>query len=280
MRQQVINLAPTVTSETYTDRRLQHSETITVPVKTLFLMTGNNLSLVGDMTRRLFKVRLKPKNENLAEREYAFDPLVKAKEMRNQIISSVLSLINHFKHADTEISKGAIPSFGDWDKLVRQPLAFIGRSIPELNLRDLKDISVDQQSQSTDKENDIMLLKALAIEFGVEEYFKATPVFEGTLSNSTLRDAVYGHLQGSQLTSSAKIGSILKPLIDKSVMGMRLKGKQVSGSWTYCVEVNSDSPYFQEIATAHALRMAPAVFLEDVATVPRSEKWHGVSLPH
>jgi hypothetical protein len=52
------SLAAVLTAQTWADRYLGHSRSATVPVNTVWAMTGNNLSLDGDLPRRVYLVRL------------------------------------------------------------------------------------------------------------------------------------------------------------------------------------------------------------------------------
>ena len=166
------SLAAALTNEVYEDRILQHSKTVKTYVKAMFLFTGNNLRFTGDMNRRVLTVRLKPADSKLAQREYQFDPTVKAKQMRKQIISSVLSLVNHWKHCGAPRASGTMTSFSEWDTLVRQPLAFIARELPQTKLVDVLDVSTRQQADSGDKESLTALLVALTAFFGGGVYLK------------------------------------------------------------------------------------------------------------
>jgi hypothetical protein len=239
------SFAAALTSEFYEDRVLGHSRTAKILIKTLFLLTGNNLSFVGDMNRRVLRLRLRPQNDKLAKREFYFNPVAKASAMRFEIISSVLSLINHWVYSGAPKASSKTTSFDEWDTLVRQPLAFIASEYPELGLHDVLDVSLQQQADSSDKEALVSLLRSLAIRFEVNKLFKAGNVF-GYLNNrpcfdETLQDAVYAFVDKNKLQSSQHIGNLLKQFIDRNVEGIVLRSKKGSGSMNYWVELTDET---------------------------------------
>ena len=241
------SLAGALTSETYEDRILGKSKTGRILNKTLFLFTGNNMQFVGDMSRRVLKARLCPKNDRVSERVFEFDPTERALEMRCEIISSVISVVNHWKHSGMVRVPGSMTSFGDWDRLVRQPIAYLGESLPETGLGDLLAISVDQQSHSGDKEALIALLKSLAAVLGIDTRFRASKALQAMhdqsskIGQSLLADAVYAFISREKLQSSQHLGNLLKQFIDRNVEGLVLRARLQSGSNIYWVELNENS---------------------------------------
>ncbi|NRP46573.1 hypothetical protein XMD543_000598 [Marinobacterium sp. xm-d-543] len=240
------SFAAAITSEFFEGRYLGKSKMIKVRNKTLFLMTGNNLQLVGDMSRRVLKARLIPKSNKLAMRKYDFDPRERALETRSEIISSVLSLINHWKHCGHEKLPGTMTSFSEWDLLVRQPLAFIGQQFPETGMVDVLDVSLKQQNDSSDKDALINLLKEAAIHFGVGILFKGGAAFKAFKDMARFEDAVLAFKSREELRSSQHMGNLLKQFKDRDVEGLVLRCKQISGSWSYWVELTDDT-HRQEI---------------------------------
>ena len=240
------SFAAAITSEYYEDRILGKSKTGKIMNKTLFLLTGNNMQFVGDMSRRVLKARLIPKSNKLAMRKYDFDPRERALETRYEIISSVLSLINHWKHCGQQKLPGTMTSFSEWDLLVRQPLAFIGQQFPETGMVDVLDVSLKQQNDSSDKDALINLLKEAAIHFGVGVLFKGGAAFKAFKDTARFEDAVLAFKSREELRSSQHMGNLLKQFKDRDVEGLVLRCKQISGSWSYWVELTDDT-HRQEI---------------------------------
>jgi hypothetical protein len=235
------SLAAALTNEVYEDRILQYSKTAKIYVKALFLFTGNNLRFTGDMSRRVLTARLKPADDNLTQRAYQFDPMVKGQQMRREIISSVLTLINHWKQCGAPRASGAMTSFSEWDTLVRQPLAFLAKQYPDFGLLDVLDVSSTQQADSGDKEALIALLVTLAAYRGVAVRFKAGELFESLRSNLDLQDVIFAFVRRESVQSSQHVGNLLRGFVDRNVEGLVLRAKKVSGSMSYWIELTSDT---------------------------------------
>lgn len=247
------SLAAALTSETYEDRILQYSKTAKIHVKAMFLFTGNNLRFTGDMSRRVLTTRLKPADAKLAQRKYDFDPRDRATHMRKQIISSVLSLINHWKHCGAPRATGTMTSYSEWDTLVRQPLAHIANTVPKARLVDVLDVSIQQQNGSNDKDITIALLVALAAKIGITAKFKAGDVQDHYRINDRglIADAILAFRSKDKLQSSSHFGYVLRDLVDKNVDGLVLRAKKASGSMTYWVELTDDThrPLIEQLST-------------------------------
>ena len=88
----------------------------------------------------------------------------------------------------------------------------------------------------------IALLKALCVTFGIGKRFKASDILHQPLESKTLlADAIYAFESRQNLQSSQHIGILLKRFLQNNVEGLVLKGKKLSGSWTYWVELTDDT---------------------------------------
>ena len=79
-------LCQLLTQTTVRGRILGKSETPEMPTNVMVTVTGNNLSVEGDMTRRTLLCRLDPKVERPELREFSFDPVEKAKADRGKLL--------------------------------------------------------------------------------------------------------------------------------------------------------------------------------------------------
>jgi len=112
----------------YRDRILGKSEALTVPVTTVWGVTGNNISLKGDSTRRALHIRLEPQVENPEERyDFAIPDLVGHVEAKHpELLSAVLTILKAYHSAGTP-SSGLAPlgSFEAWSRVVRDCVYWI-----------------------------------------------------------------------------------------------------------------------------------------------------------
>ncbi len=120
-----------LTSETVNDRVLGVSDTLSLPNTALFLGSGNNLSLVGDLNRRIFKISIAPNMENPHLRSFDLNPLDYCTKNRMKLIKSVLTLLAGYLSDKTyKRTKGSFASFDDWDYLVRNCVVYLGYDDP------------------------------------------------------------------------------------------------------------------------------------------------------
>jgi len=121
------SLAAVYTSTTYSDRILGKSKSGTVPTNALILMSGNNITLKGDLPRRVLKCRIDPKTEKPHLRSFDFDPANMVREHRQQIVSAGLTLIYGFLTLGKSLAlgTGCTASFEDWDRTIRQTVCWL-----------------------------------------------------------------------------------------------------------------------------------------------------------
>jgi len=118
-----------LTAPTFTDRILGKSETATLPNRVLFLVTGNNLRLVGDTCRRILPARLDARIERPYAREFDFCPRQTVLARRMDLVIAALTIIRAWITAGRpRHGKGRTASFEGWDELVRQPVCWIAKS--------------------------------------------------------------------------------------------------------------------------------------------------------
>lgn len=123
------SIAALLTAPVYTDRLLGQTRDVTIPNRALFLATGNNITLAGDMPRRFLTCRIDPQTEHAFTRRFDLNPAWHCKTHRTQMIADALTVIRAwFSSSEREIgfrAEGATASFEQWDELVRQPVAWL-----------------------------------------------------------------------------------------------------------------------------------------------------------
>lgn len=121
------SLATVVTSETYSDRVLGKSRNGTVPSTALVLLSGNNLTLKGDLPRRFLKCRIDPHIENPHQRHFDFDPVEVVTNYRQHLVDAALTILKAAfnRGVDPRVGKGRMASFEVWDDLVRQAVCWL-----------------------------------------------------------------------------------------------------------------------------------------------------------
>ena len=144
-------MAAMMTSINFSDRFLGKSQDVTAPNNALWLFTGNNMLLAGDMPRRIFRCRIDPKIDMPFVREFDFDPEAYCLQRRHGLVRDVLIVIKAWMAAGRPRSEGVTSSFEKWDELVRQPVAWLSKYYPA-ELADPLDVM--REGQAADPEND------------------------------------------------------------------------------------------------------------------------------
>lgn len=116
-----------LTAERFRERVLGVSESETLPNRALLLITGNNISTRGDTFRRILKTRLDAKVETPYLRAFALNPREYCLAHRHEMVVAALTIVRAwFADGCPRMADGNTASFEDWDRLVRQPLAWLG----------------------------------------------------------------------------------------------------------------------------------------------------------
>lgn len=93
--------------------------------------TGNNLQLLGDLTRRALVCRLDPQCERPELREFeSGDPCAIALRDRAEFVVAVLTIVRAFVLEGRPCSTPPIGSYEGWSRWVRDPLIWLGRIDP------------------------------------------------------------------------------------------------------------------------------------------------------
>ena len=163
------SLAAFLTTPTMTDRILGQSRDATVPNRAIFLASGNNLCLAGDLPRRFLTCRIDPRTDRPFARSFRLDPAAYCLDHRLQMVSDALTIVRAWlvspEHEFGGGAPGATASFEDWDALVRQPVAWLAERDPAVWRDPLESITA---SVAADPEAEQLacLLDALHRAFG------------------------------------------------------------------------------------------------------------------
>lgn len=113
-------------------RPLGTSGVVSVPTHALLLATGNNLSIVGDLKRRVMLVRLDAQVERPEQRTFTRNHLDEVYANRGELIRAALSIPMAYLQAGAPAIDGLTPlgGFEQWDRMVRRPLVWLGLPDP------------------------------------------------------------------------------------------------------------------------------------------------------
>lgn len=133
-------LCSLLTSETFAGRLLGKTGMITVPSCATFLVTGNNLSVAGDLTSRTLLCRMDPKMENPYARVFERDIYAWVSEKRPQLVWAGLVLLKAYLGSRGIVNGKLRPwnRFPEWSNLVRASLVWAGYQDPCETIRRLE----------------------------------------------------------------------------------------------------------------------------------------------
>ena len=138
------SLDAALTSTSWKDRKLGHSEIVELPLRISFAATGNNVMLGADTSRRVVHIRLESPEERPEEREgfRHADIRKHVRENRTQLLSDALTILSSFiKSGKPNQGLRAWGSFEGWSEVVRQTVVWCGQADPGLTRQELVDYS-------------------------------------------------------------------------------------------------------------------------------------------
>ncbi|MBU8544406.1 MULTISPECIES: hypothetical protein [Roseomonadaceae] len=127
-------LCSLLTQETVRCRILGRSEAPQLPSNSFVTATGNNLVMLGDMTRRALLCQLDPQVERPELRQFDCDPLAEAQANRCQLLVAALTVLRAYHVAGRPGSPPPLGSFEAWSDWVRGALLWLDQADPVATL--------------------------------------------------------------------------------------------------------------------------------------------------
>jgi hypothetical protein len=183
------SLCTVLTSEHFTGRVLTVSKMATVGTRVLFLSSGNNLSPVQDMTRRVITINLDPRCELPSARTFERPELVQDMlRERGRYVSAALTIVRAWIVAvRPQVSCKPLAGYAQWSELVRQPLLWLGVADPTGSI-------FEAMSEDPDRETLGRLLSAWQAVFGTSFAMVRDAIDKASGSNEAdrqLREALH-----------------------------------------------------------------------------------------
>jgi hypothetical protein len=119
-------------------RILGHSSAPELSTGASSFATGNNLVLVGDLTRRAMLCRLDPKHERPETRPFDRNPIAFAKTNRPALVAAALTVLRAFRVAGGPEQETPLGSFEDWSHTVRDALIWLGSADPVASMETVR----------------------------------------------------------------------------------------------------------------------------------------------
>jgi len=134
-------LCSILTSESYEDRKLGVSENLKLSTRSLFLVTGNNLTVIKDLCRRVIVSTIDHGTEKPSKLAFPFNPVARVRENWLKYRAAGLTILSAYIAAGSpRITGDSVGSFEVWDSTIRQCVLWLNQyefamtdnSMPEL----------------------------------------------------------------------------------------------------------------------------------------------------
>jgi putative DNA primase/helicase len=216
-----------LTGSTFSERLLGRNEQLSLPIRTVFVVTANNAQLSADMVRRSLHVRLESRDEQPERRDGWQHPdvLGHAREHRAALLGAALTILRAYVVAGRpHVELLPMGSYEAWSAVVRAALVWAGDVDPAATQEGLREVADTERDAIGD------LLRAWRAHYGD----RAITVVKllGELDRealadtaSALRHAVigYGADAAGRLPTARRLGNSLARLRGRIVDGLRLE---------------------------------------------------------
>lgn len=130
-------------------RILGRSEAPELPTNAFITATGNNLMLLGDMTRRALFCQLDPSTERPELREFTTNPVRLAEQHRGALVSAGLTILRAHHVAEYPHAPTPLGSFELWSRWVRGSLIWLGEADPVQTMETARETDPRLEALST-----------------------------------------------------------------------------------------------------------------------------------
>jgi putative DNA primase/helicase len=201
-------LCAVLTSPTYSDRVLGVSQKVTVPTSVTWMLTGNGLEFVGDLTSRVVISVLDPEMEHPEARPFRRNLGEYVIENRGKLLAAALTIPLAYIAAGSPKVDAPRSRFSEWDARVRNPLLWLGAADPLDTQAELR--ATDPKRQAL-----VAMLTAWRETFGNQPATVAEAVKEalapGQAANVQLLDAItYVAGERNGVVNNRRLGHYLK----------------------------------------------------------------------
>lgn len=229
-------MAAFLTAEHFSGRILGATKNVEVSHRAMLLLTGNNITLVGDMPRRVLICRFDTGLENptQAQRDLSaidgLKPAAYIEQNRYKLAAAAITLIRGYLQSDAHQSGGAVSdklsSFEQWDTIARQPIVWLsnyvnGLTDPKQTIDDSMDKDPEHETLS-DMLNGIYEWQRCAIFTARQLFDHAKPNDDFGMAEQSLFETL-NDLNGGKKLTSRSVGNLLKHRRGRIANGLKLE---------------------------------------------------------
>jgi putative DNA primase/helicase len=213
-----------LTQHTVTIRNFGRLQNIVVPSSAAYFANGNNLTVVGDLTRRSLIGRIDPQVERPELSEFPFHPVKLAIRARPLLVRCVLTIVLARLCSGYRSGVSPLGSYDEWSYLVRDSLLWLDEPDP---------IGVMERAREFDPRlSRLRAIMAAWWEIFGTDALRTRDVVEAAnatfapgehgddaaFKNPDLRDAIYPIAANQGIVSPDKLGWWIKRNLDRTVV--------------------------------------------------------------
>ncbi|PKH82858.1 hypothetical protein CXF60_01640 [Psychrobacter sp. 4Bb] len=226
-------IASFLTSERVSGRILGQTQNIEVAHRAMFLLTGNNITLVGDMPRRVLTCRFDTGIENptKAKRNLSaidgLKPAAYIKRNRYKLATAAITLIRGYLQSETyskyRLAEDSLSGFESWDTVARQPVLWLSTQVA--GLTDPKR-SIDDNMAKDPEHETLSQLLACIYKWRSNIIFNARELHDQAIRNAQIDNdlqEILLDLNGGKPLSSRSVGMMLRFRHGRIADGLKLE---------------------------------------------------------
>lgn len=195
-------------------RVLGESRMMEIENKTTIFATGNNISLVDDMTRRSILCNLDANVERPELRQFDFDPLAEILDNRGQYIADALTVVRAYKLAGSPNKLPKLASFGEWSDLIRSALVWLGYADPLS--------SMDKVREADGRLDSLRAFVSAWYDVAPGSKKTAAEIVDMAMDKVDLQVAMKSFCNPRNTMDGVLLGNKLKSVLDKVVDGFKI----------------------------------------------------------
>ena len=220
-------LCQVLTQQQVNVRILGQSRNVRIPVAATIFATGNNLSIVGDLGRRVLLSSLDAGCERPEERSFETNVADTARFHRGRLVVAALTVLRAWQITTDRVELHPFGGFEDWSHRIRNPLVWLGEADPCNTLT---------QVNSSDPDRDALeaVLTQWELHLGTQSGFTVQEVIARAINEQDFHAALCSVAESRSATSTVsndRLGRWLKANEGKIVNGLKLKQVGRSGGY-------------------------------------------------
>jgi hypothetical protein len=210
-------LCQALTQQSLNIRVLGVSKNIETPVNAAIYATGNNLTIVGDLTRRTLICGLDAHCERPELRTFDDNILHTALARRGPLVAAALTILRSWHVASQRVDVAPFGSFENWSRRIREPLLWLGCADPCETVAKVREDDPRRSSLLT-------VIMQWQTVLGTASTYTIRQIVTAAINHTDFHNALVAvaSARGSTIVSNEKLGRWLKASEGKIVNGLSL----------------------------------------------------------